>query len=99
MGRRRTKYIWKAETKNNDTTSTGPTQKRRKIQGRSRYIRTRNWRSSLTRTRRQIETSHFLIKNNVTCRKKLRDIWQRTTGNSQSTRQIATIPTRCSWEI
>jgi len=40
-----------------------------------------------------METSHLLIKNNVTCEKKLRDIQQGTTGNSQSTRQMATIST------
>jgi len=99
IDRRRTKYVWRVETKDNDTTSTSSTQKRRKIQGKSRCIRTYNRRSSLTRTKRQIETSYFLIKNNVTCRKKLWDIWQRTTSNSWSTRQMTTIPTRCSQEI
>ena len=99
MDRRRTECIWKVETKNNYATSTGLTQKRRKIQGRSRYIRTSNWKSSFTRTRKKMETSHFPIKNNVICRKELQNIWQRTTGNSQSTRQIVTIPTRCSQEI
>ena len=99
MNRRRTKCIQRVETKDNHTISTGPTQKRRKIQGRSRRIRTHNWRSSFTRTRRQMETSCFPIKNNVTCRKKLWNIWQRTTGNSWSTRQMVTIPIGCSWEI
>jgi len=74
MDKRRTKCIRKVETKDNHTTSTGPTQKRRKIQGRSRRIRTHNWRSSFTRTRRQMETSCFPIKNNVTCGKELRNI-------------------------
>jgi len=46
-----------------------------------------------------MKTSYFSIKNNVTCNTKLWDIWQGTTGNSQSTRQIATIPTRYSQEI
>ena len=99
MDRRRTKCIWRAETKDNHVTSTGPTQKRWKIQGRSRCIRTCNWRSPFTRTRRQMKTSRFPIKNNVTCRKKLRNIQQGTTGNSRSTRQMATIPIGCSWEI
>ena len=99
MDRKRTKCIWRVETKDHNATSTGPTQKRRKIQGRSRHIRTRNWRSSFTRTKRQMETNRFPIKNNVTCRKELWDIWQGTTGNSQSTRQIVTIPTRHGWEI
>jgi len=99
MDRRRTEYIQRAETKNNHTTSTSPTQKRRKIQGRSRCIRTCNQRSSFTRTRRQMETNHFPIKNNVTCRKELWDMWQRTTSNSQSIRQMATISTRHDREI
>ena len=99
MNRRRTKCIWRVETKDNHTTSTSPTQKRRKIQGRSRCIRTHNWKSPFIRTRRQMETGRFSIKNNVTHRKKLWNIRQETTGNSWSTRQIATIPIRCSQEI
>ena len=31
MGRKRTKCIWRIETKDNDTTSTSPTQKKRKF--------------------------------------------------------------------
>jgi len=42
MDKRRTKYVQRAETKDNDITSTGPTQKRRKIQDRSKCIRTHN---------------------------------------------------------
>jgi len=71
MNKRRTECIQRAETKNNYTTSTGTIQKRRKIQGRSRYIRTCNQRSFFTRTRRQMETNCFPIKNNITCKKKL----------------------------
>ena len=74
MDRRKTEYIQKVETKDNHATSTGPTQKRRKIESRSRHIRTCNRRSSFTRIRRQMETSHFPVKNNVICRKKLQNI-------------------------
>jgi len=42
MDKRRTKHIQRAEIEDNHTTSTGSTQKRRKIQGRSRCIRTCN---------------------------------------------------------
>ena len=82
MDRRKTECIRRVETKDNHTISTGLTQKGRKIQDRSRHIRTRNWRSSFTRTRRQMETNCFPIKNNVSCRKELRNIRQGTTGNS-----------------
>ena len=99
MDKWRTRSIWRSKKKDNHITSTSPTQKRKKIQGRSRYIRTCNWRSFFIRTRRQMKTSHLSIKNNVTCGKKLQDIWQGTTGNSQSTRQMVAIPTRYSWEI
>ena len=99
MDRRRTKYIRRVEIKDNYTTSTSSTQKRRKIQGRSRCIRTRNRKSSFTRTRRQMETSRLPIKNNVICRKELQNIWQGTIGNSWSIRQMVTIPTRCGQEI
>ena len=71
IDRKRTEYIQRVETKDNHTTSIGPTQKKRKIQDRSRCIRTHNQRSSFTRTRRQMETSYFLIKNNIICRKEL----------------------------
>ena len=52
IDRRKTEYIQRVETKDNHVTSTGPTQKRRKIESRSRRIRICNKRSSFTRTKR-----------------------------------------------
>jgi len=99
IDKRKTKCIWRVKTEDNHTTNTGPTQKRRKIQDKSRCIRTHNQRSSFTGTRKQMETNHFSIKNTVTCRKKLWNIWQGITSNSQSTGQMATIPAGCNREI
>ena len=78
MDKRRTKCIQRAETKDNDITSTSPTQKRRKIQDRSRCIRTCNWRSSLIRTRTMlpVERNYEIYNKKLLAIVKALDKWR-----------------------
>jgi len=57
--------------KDNKSTSTLFSEKRRKIQSKNRYFRTCYWRSTISRTRREMETDSILVQNNATNRKKL----------------------------
>ena len=66
IGRRIPKSIWRIEGQNHKSTSTYSSEEERKIQGKNRYFKTCDWKSSITRTRREIETHCFSIKNSAT---------------------------------
>jgi len=66
MGRRILKNIQGVERQNNKSTGTYFPKKKRKIQSRNGCIRICDWRSLIIRTRREMETYCFSIKNNVT---------------------------------
>jgi len=74
MGRRTSKGIRRTQRKDYESTDSFSAKKRRKIQSGDRHIRTRNRRSTIPRTRWEMETNSFLVKNNATSRMKLRDL-------------------------
>jgi len=67
--------------------------KRGKIQSGNRCIRTCNWRSTIPRTRWEMETNSVPVKNDATSGIKLQDLQQRTTRNSRGSRKMEAIPT------
>ena len=84
MGGRTLESIQGTQREDNKSTGTSPTQKRRKVQSRNRYIRTQHRRSTILRTRWEMETNSIFIKDNATSGKELQNLQQRTTGNSRS---------------
>ena len=46
-----------------------------------------------------METNHIFIKDNVSSRKKLWDLQQRTISNSGSFSQMKAIPLECYWKV
>jgi len=91
-------WKWEEEHQREDhkSTSIGITEERRKIQSGNRCFRTCYRRSTIPRARREMETHHFPIKNNVTSRAKLRDLRQGTISNSRSSHKMETISIGCS---
>ena len=75
IGKRISKGIQKTQRKDHKSTSSFFAKKRRKIQSGNRHIRTCNKRSTIPRTRWEMETNSFLVKNNATGRIKLWDLW------------------------
>jgi len=59
------KDIWKIEEQDYKSTSTHSTKERKKIQSRDQCFRTCNWRSLISKTRREIKTHCIFIKNNA----------------------------------
>ena len=74
VGRRTSKGIWGTQGKDHKSTSSFSTKKRGKIQSKNRCIRPRNRRSFIPRTRGEMETNRFSVKNNATSRTKLQDL-------------------------
>ena len=91
-------WKWEEEHQREDhkSTSIGITKERGKIQSGNGCLRTCYRRSSISRTRREMETHCFPIKNNATSRMKLRDLQQGTTSNSKSSCKMETISIGCS---
>jgi len=96
MGRGTPKSVRRTQGEDHKSTSIGITKERRKIQSGNGCLRTHYRRSSIPRTRREMETHHFPIKNNATSRMKLQDLQQGTTNNSRSSRKIETVSIGCS---
>jgi len=99
IGRRITRSVWRTKGEDNKSTDPCSSKERRKIQSGNWCIRICNRRGSITRTRGQMETYYILVKNNITSRTKLWDIWQRITHNSGSHYKVETIFIRCYREI
>ena len=93
MRKRTSRGIQRAKKEDHKSTHTHSTEKRRKIPSKNRYFRTYYKRSSIPRARRKIETYCIFVKNDVTSRKKLQDLWQRTTHSSKSPYKVEVIPT------
>ena len=74
MGRRILEDIQRTQGKNNKSTNTITTQKKRKIQSRNRRIRTCYRRSTVPRTGWKMETNSVFIKKNATSGKKLQNL-------------------------
>ena len=62
--------------------------KKRKIQSRDKYIRIYYWRSSISETKKRIETNCVFIKDNAS---NWKELWQRTTDNSKGSDKMKTI--------
>ena len=75
MGRRTAEDIWGVKGEDNKSTGSCSSKKRGKILSRNWRIGTCNRSSLIIGTRWQIETYHILIKNNITGKMKLWDIW------------------------
>ena len=71
MGRRTSKGIQGTQRENNESTSSFPAKKKRKIQSRNGYFRSCYRRSAISGTRWKVETDSISIKNNATHEKKL----------------------------
>jgi len=71
MGGRISTSIWKTQKQNNKSTSSLPAKEERKIQSRNRCLRTYNRRSTIPRTRQEMETNSIPIEDDATSRKKL----------------------------
>ena len=71
MGRGTPKSIRRTQREDHKSTSIGITEERREIQSKNGCLRTRYRRSSIPRTRREMETHRFPIKNNATSRTEL----------------------------
>jgi len=74
IGRRTSKGVRRTQRKDYKSTGSFSAQKRRKIQSEDKYIRTCNRRSTIPRTRWEMDTNSFLVKNNATSRTKLQDL-------------------------
>ena len=74
MRKRIPKDIQRIEVKDYKSTGTYSIQKRRKIQSGDKCIWTCYWRSSISGTRKKMETDYVFIKNNVGSQKELQDI-------------------------
>ena len=71
MGRETSESVQRTQGKDNKSTSTIATQKRRKIQNRNGCIRICYRRSNIPGTEWEVETNNIFIKNNTTSREKL----------------------------
>jgi len=59
------------QRQDNELTSSLPTEERRKIQSRNRYLRICNRRGTISRTRWEMETNRISIKDDATSGKEL----------------------------
>ena len=83
------------QKQDNKLTSSLPTEEKRKIQNRNKCLRTYNRRSTIPRTRWEMETNSISIKDNATSGKELRNLQQETTSNSRSFDEMETISIGC----
>ena len=83
------------QRQDNKSTSSLSSEEERKIQNRNRCLRTYNRRSTITRTRWEMETNSISIKDNITSGKELQNLWQGTTSNSRSFNEIEAISVGC----
>ena len=74
MEKRTPTGFWRTQRQNNKSTGTLSSEERRKIQSGNGCFRTHNRRSTILRTRREMETNSIFIKNNVASGKKLRNL-------------------------
>ncbi len=94
-GQERVEMGWRTQRQDNKLTSSLPTEEGRKIQSRNKCFRICNRRSTISRTRWEMETNSISIENNATSRKELWNLWQRTTSNSRSIDKVETISVGC----
>ena len=85
-------FQW-AKREDYKSTGTLSSEKREKIQSGNRCLRTCHWRDVISRTGREIETNSLPIQDNVTSKKKLQNLQQRTTSNCGSLSKVETIST------
>ena len=77
--------FWGTKKKDNKSTSTLSSKKRRKTQDRNECFRTCYWKSTILRTRREMTTDIILVQDNATSRKKLWNLQQGIIGDCEST--------------
>jgi len=71
MGQRTSTSIRGTQRQDNKSTSSLPAEEERKIQSRNGCIRTHNRRSTIPRTRWEMETNSISIEDDATSKKKL----------------------------
>ena len=96
MGWRTSISIQETQRQDNKSTSSLSTEEKRKIQNRNRCLRTCNRRSTIPRTRWEIETNSISIKDDITSGKELQNLWQGTTSNSRSFDKVEAISVGCN---
>ena len=95
MGWRTLTSIWGTQRQDNKSTSSLLTKEGRKIPNRNKCLRTCNRRSTISRTRWEMETNSISIKDNATSGKELWNLQQGTTSNSRSFDEMETISVGC----